>query len=154
MTVGQRQQILLTEDKTVKNYISIIAGISCDDVDKLTDKSYNELFHKLNAELNPPDSTVNTVIEINGVKYGLIDFDKITLAKRINLSTYRAEFEKNIHKILNEIYIRQDAKSNSNGEDNAKEFLQADWAKVYPTFVFFSNIGKEVASAVSEILKK
>lgn len=152
MTVDQRQKIILTEDKSAKNYISIIAGIEHDDVDRLTDESYRTLFNKLNSELNPPDNTVKTVIEIDGVKYGLIDFDKITLVKRMNISTYRAEFEKNIHKILNEIYIKQG--EITNGEKNADVFLKANWDDVYPTFVFFSNIGKEVASEVNEILQK
>jgi hypothetical protein len=100
-----------------------------------------------------PEQKRVDIIEINGRKYGLCDFSKITLAQLIDGEAYfEAGLMQNMHKLFGVIYLpitkysmitkKYELEEYSPNEERDNDFLDVTMDKLYPTMLFFYHIVK------------
>lgn len=100
-----------------------------------------------------PKEKLTKTIKWNGKRYGVVDFDKMSLAQFIDIEEYyNAGLLKNLHKILSVIYLPvkkwnpitkkytlEEYEPNTEREDM---FLEMDMEFVWSTTLFFYRIGE------------
>ena len=156
LTQLQQLNLLPTEGDEIElmvNHLSVL-------LNKTNNEIENTPVDELIAEFKlwgflkelPKEKRVD-IIEVNGRKYGLCDFSKITLAQLIDSEAYfEAGLMDNMHKLFGVIYLpitkysmitkKYELEEYTPNEERDNDFLDVTMDKLYPTMLFFYHIVK------------
>lgn len=127
--------------------LSILTDTDPYDIKKLPIETMISEFKKWEFINETPKPKAYEKIKVNGVSYGLVKFDKMSLAQLVDIEEYvSGGIIQNAHKILSVLYLPyknifskelKEYEPNKELEEGLKS-LTLD--KIYPTLVFFYHI--------------
>ncbi len=127
--------------------LSILIDTDPYEIKKLPVDDLISEFHKWEFINETPEPKAHEKIKVDGVKYKLIDFDKMSLAQLVDIEEYVSDgIIKNAHKILSVLYlpyknILSNELKNYEPNKELEEGLKSLTLDVlYPTLVFFYHI--------------
>ncbi len=127
--------------------LSILIDTDPYEVKKLPIEEMVKEFKKWEFINETPEPKAHEKIKVNGVKYKLVDFDKMSLAQLVDIEEYVGDgIIKNAHKILSVLYlpyknILSNELKNYEPNKELEEGLKSLTLDIlYPTLVFFYHI--------------
>ncbi len=127
--------------------LSILIDTDPYEVKKLPIEEMVKEFKKWEFINETPEPKAHEKIKVNGVKYKLVDFDKMSLAQLVDIEEYVSDgIIKNAHKILSVLYlpyknILSNELKNYEPNKELEEGLKSLTLDIlYPTLVFFYHI--------------
>ena len=163
ITLEQYQRyykLLLRDDLTELNFnkrkIEIFTGLPYRKVKDISHKDYAEILKQIDTALNV-DSAFKNTFTLNGIDYGFIpNFDKITTAEYVDLSTFGTDIE-TLEKTM-AVLFRKVTKKDKFGnyqieyydgtEEKAEVMKDAPLNIVNGALVFFYSLAKELRNNI------
>jgi hypothetical protein len=161
VSIGQYSKLMIAVDKQESTKMELmiksleaLVGIDEGILSKVPIKQIREAYKQL-GELTEilPNSTLNRVIEIDGIEYGIIpDFDELSLGEFVDLDNYLQDGFNNLDKVFAVLY--RPVTSRDGDKYNIEPYTLKDIIKrrelfrerlsidtVYGALVFFCSIG-------------
>jgi hypothetical protein len=106
----QAQEIALLgemdELDLIINQMAIIRDTTIDEIEKLSPTELIEFTKEYGFLNKVPEMKLTKVFKKGRNRYGIIDFDKMTLAQMVDIEEYYKDgLQKNLHKILSVLYL-------------------------------------------------
>lgn len=127
--------------------LSILTDNDPYDIRKLPVDDMIKEFNKWDFINETPKGKEIKTIKVNKIKYGLIEFNKMSLAQLVDIEEYASEgIMDNAHKILSVLYLpyknlfSKKLKEYEPNMDFADSLKSITLDKLYPTLVFFYHI--------------
>lgn len=153
----QKLNSLPTEGDEIElmvNQLSVLLNKTNDEIENIPVDELLAEFKLWGFLKDLPEEKRVDIIEINGKKYGLCDFSKITLAQMVDGEAYfEAGIMQNMHKLLSVIYLpikkysiitkKYTIEDYEPDVERENDFLDVTMDKLYPTMLFFYHIVKE-----------
>ncbi len=143
-----------TEINKVLKVLNCISNIPKKEIYNLDLESLGKIIVHINKFLSTtPNTEVNEIIEIEGVKYGLQpELENMDLGAFVDLETYIKDVDENIHKIFSVLYrpvkkqegkkyIIEEYEPNKERQDLFRKKLTIQ--DIYGAWVFFYNLDKK-----------
>jgi hypothetical protein len=146
------------------NQYAILNDISVSDVEDMTPAELLENSKEYEFLLKLPDSKRTDVVKINGRKYGLIDFSKMTLAQMVDIEEYyNSGLVDNAHKILSVImlpirfkfpFMKPQLVDYIPDPVREEDFLDLDMELVWGNLLFFYHIEMKYIKGLLDYLQE
>lgn len=127
--------------------LSILTDTDPYEIKKLPVDDMVSEFEKWEFINETPQPKAHEKIKVNGVKYKLIDFDKMSLAQLVDIEEYVSDgIIKNAHKILSVLYLpyknilSKELKPYQPNKELEEGIKSVTLDVLYPTLVFFYHI--------------
>jgi hypothetical protein len=129
ITLGQYQELTSLEDNDTIKKVSIITGLTVEDLEKVQLKDLNEISNQIDEAL-AKEGKFKPIFTMKGVDFGMIpNFDKIKSKEYIDLSTYGVEIE-TLHKVMAILYRPIKSKGVGNTYDIHEYEGTEEWGEI------------------------
>jgi hypothetical protein len=129
ITLGQYQELTSLEDNDTIKKVSIITGLTVEDLEKVQLKDLNEISNQIDEAL-AKEGKFKPIFTMKGVDFGMIpNFDKIKSKEYIDLSTYGVEIE-TLHKVMAILYRPIKSKGVGNTYDIHEYEGTEEWSEI------------------------
>lgn len=132
------------------NQYAILNDMTIEEVEKMTPAELLASSKDYQFILKMPDAKKTDIVKVNGRKYGLVDFSKMTLAQMVDIEEYYNEgVIDNAHKILSVImlpvkrnipFTKVVLEDYNPDPQREEDFLDLDMEMVWGNLLFFYHI--------------
>lgn len=170
ITLRQAQEILnLGEFKDeldlIINQMAIIKDTTVDEIEKLSPKQLVQFTQDYKFLNDIPEKKLTRTFKAQGKRWGIVDFNDITLAQMVDIEEYYADnFNQNMHKILSCLYLETKSFNPFNRKYTLKEyepskeredmFLDMDMEFVWQNIIFFYHTEQIYLKGMKDYLNK
>jgi hypothetical protein len=141
--------------------LSILTDTDPYDIKKLPIEEMVSEFNKWEFINETPKPNAIEKIKVNGVSYGLVKFDEMSLSQLVDIEEYASDgIIKNAHKILSVLYLPYKNKLSKKlkpyepNKELEEGLKSVTLDKIYPTLVFFYLIVQTYLNASQQSLEK
>jgi hypothetical protein len=170
ITLRQAQEILnlgeMDDELDLIMYqMAIIRDTTIDVIEKLKPNEIVEFAKEYQFLNKIPQKKLHRTFKHAGKRFGIIDFNDITLAQMVDIEEYYADnFNQNMHKILSCLYLETTSYNLLTGKYKLKEyepskeredmFLDMNMEFVWENILFFYHIGQIYLKGMKDYLNK
>jgi hypothetical protein len=167
MKVGIELAELEVEDplERIKFQMAIIMDTDTAYIDRLPTAAIIEFTKEYEFIGKLPEKKLTKTFKWKGKRYGVVDFDKMSLAQFVDIEEYYNNgFLKNLHKILSVIYLpvkkwnpitkKYTLEEYEPDIEREDMFLELDMEFVWTTILFFYHIGQIYITNINSYLEQ
>ena len=169
ITLRQAQELLnlgeMDELDLVINQMAIIRDTTIEEIEKLTPKELIDFTKEYEFLNKTPKPKLTKTFKKGGIRYGIMDFDKLTLAQMVDIEEYYADsFQLNMHKIMSCLYLETQSYNFITKKYKLKEyepskerediFLDMDMEFIWENILFFYHIEQSYLKGMKAFLDK
>lgn len=140
---------ILNDVELARNIIQLLTGWDKELIDRLDENNIADLSTQLTELLNASNKEIYNEFEHNGIKYKLVDTNKITFGQFVDIDSFMQKDEKykldNLHEVAAYLYCEENKKySESDFDKRIEEMKTAPIKYVDSSLFFFLNTKKEL----------
>lgn len=168
ITLKQAQELLnlgeMDELDLIINQMAIIKDTTIEDIESRTPKEIVHFANEYRFLSETPKPKLTRTFKKGGRRYGIIDFNELTLAQMVDIEEYYSDsFQMNIHKIMSCLYLEtksynyltkkytlEEYKPSKEREDI---FLDMDMQFIWENILFFYRIEQIYLKGMKDYLQ-
>lgn len=167
ITLKQAQELLnlgeMDELDLVINQMAIIRDTTIEEIEKLTPSELIEFTKEYSFLSSTPKGKLTKTFKLNGIRYGIMDFNKLTLAQMVDIEEYYSDsFQMNLHKIMSCLFLeiksynfitkKYTLKEYEPSKEREDIFLDMNMQFIWENILFFYHIEQTYLKGMKDYL--